>query len=54
MGDEKYLGCQDLDNDIMTKCMVAFEDIKSVGKNRNKLINRTVYSTYSTHPWEEL
>lgn len=53
MGDEKYLGCQDLDNDIMTKCMVAFEDIKSVGKNRNKLINRTVYSTYSTHPWEE-
>lgn len=53
MGDEKFLGCQDLDNDIMAKCFVAFEDIKKISKNRNKLINRTIYSTYSKQPWIE-
>lgn len=53
MADEKYLGCQDLDNDIMSKCMVAFEGVEKVSKNRNALVNRTVYSTYSKTPWEE-
>lgn len=53
MADEKYLGCQDLDNDIMSKCMISFEGIEKVSKNRNQLINRTVYSTYSQTPWEE-
>ena len=53
MADEKYLGCQDLDKDIMTKCFVSFEGIKKESKNRNKLINRTVFSTYSVTPWTE-
>lgn len=53
MADEKFIGCQDLDNDIMVKCMVAFEDIKKIGKNRNALVNRTVISKYTNKPWEE-
>lgn len=51
MADEKFLGCQDLDGDIMTKCMIAFEDVKQVGKNRNALINKTVFTTYGSNPW---
>lgn len=53
MADEKYIGCQDLDKDIMCKCFVSFEGIEKVSKNRNKLINRTVFSTYSNTPWTE-
>ena len=53
MADEKYIGCQDLDKDIMTKCFVSFEGIEKESKNRNKLINRTVFSTYSITPWTE-
>lgn len=53
MADEKYIGCQDLDKDIMSKCFVTFEGIERVSKNRNKLINRTVLSTYSETPWTE-
>lgn len=53
MGDEKFIGCQDLDNDIMAKCFVSFEGVEKIGKNRNKLINRTIYSTYSKVPWDE-
>lgn len=53
MADEKYIGCQDLEKDIMTKCFVSFEGIERESKNRNKLINRTVFSTYSITPWIE-
>lgn len=51
MADEKYIGAQDIDKDIMVKCFVTFEDIKAVSKNRNKLVNRFVFSTYSSKPW---
>ena len=51
MADEKYIGAQDIDKDIMVKCFVAFEDVKAVSKNRNKLVNRFVFSTYSSKPW---
>ena len=51
MADEKFLGCQDLDGDIMAKCMIAFEDVKKVGKNRNKLSNKTVFTTFGNNPW---
>lgn len=53
MADEKYLGCQDLDGDIMSKCMIAFEDVKHISKGRNALINKTVFSTYSSNPWSQ-
>jgi hypothetical protein len=51
MADEKYIGAQDIDKDIMVKCFVTFEDVKAISKNRNKLVNRFVYSTYSSKPW---
>lgn len=51
MADEKYIGAQDIDKDIMVKCFVTFEDVKSISKNRNALINRFVFSTYSSKPW---
>ena len=51
MADEKYIGAQDIDKDIMVKCFVTFEDVNSISKNRNILINRFVFSTYSSKPW---
>lgn len=51
MADERFLGCQDLDGDIMAKCMIAFEDVKKVGKNRNILVNKTVFTTFGNNPW---
>lgn len=51
MADEKYIGAQNIDKDIMVKCFVTFEDVKQVSKNRNTLVNRFVYSTYSSKPW---
>lgn len=51
MVDERFLGCQDLDGDIMAKCMIAFEDVKKVGKNRNMLVNKTVFTTFGNNPW---
>lgn len=51
MIDEKFLGCQDKDNDIMVKSYVVFENIKPVSKNRNALINRLVFNTSSNTPW---
>lgn len=53
MADEKFLGCQNLDKDIMSKCMIAFEGVEKIGNDRRKLKNRTVYSTYSDKPWDE-
>lgn len=51
MADEKFLGCQDLEGDIMAKCMIAFEDVKRTGKHRKALINKTVLSVYGSNPW---
>lgn len=51
MADEKYIGAQNIDKDIMVKCFVSFEDVKQVSKNRNALVNRFVFSTYSSKPW---
>lgn len=53
MADEKFLGCQNLDGDIMAKCMIAFEGVEKVGKNRNALINKTVFTTYGSDPWKQ-
>ena len=51
MADEKYIGSQDLKNDIMIKSFVTFEDVKNISKNRRKLINRTVFSHYGDKAW---
>ncbi|MEG1351363.1 MAG: UPF0236 family protein [Bacilli bacterium] len=51
MADEKYIGSQDLDNDIMIKSCVIFEGVKKVGKNRNALINKLVISANTKTPW---
>lgn len=51
MADEKYIGAQDIDKDIMVKSFVAFEDVIDVSKNRRKLVNRTVFSHYGDKPW---
>ena len=51
MVDEKYIGCQDKDGDIMVKSFVAFEDIERVSKNRNKLKNRLIFNAQSDQPW---
>lgn len=52
MADEKYIGSQNSDKDIMVKCFVTFEDVKPVSKNRNQLSNRFVFSTCSKKPWK--
>ena len=35
MSDEKFIGCQDQDNDIMIKSFVVFEGVEHVSKGRN-------------------
>ena len=52
MADEKYIGSQNTDKDIMIKCFVTFEDVHTVSKNRNMLTNRFVFSTCSKNPWK--
>lgn len=47
MADEKYIGSQNTDKDIMVKCFVTFEDVQHISKNRNMLTNRFVFSTCS-------
>ena len=51
MADEKYIGAQDIDKDIMIKSFVTFEDVIDVSKNRRKLVNRTIFSHYGNKPW---
>lgn len=51
MADEKYVGAQDIEKDIMVKCFVTFEDVKDVSKNRRALVNRSVFSCYNSHAW---
>ena len=51
--DEKYIGAQDQENDIMVKCFVTFESIKQVGKNRRALVNRYVFSTTGKNAWSK-
>ena len=46
MADEKYIGSQDIEKDILIKSFVAFENVIDVSKNRRKLVNRTVFSHY--------
>ena len=53
MFDEKFIGCQDLNGDIMVKSMVCFEGVKNTTKGRRKLINRTIHHVYSQSPWDE-
>jgi len=51
MADEKYIGAQDIDKDIMVKCFVTFEDVKNIGKHRRMLVNRSVFSCYDSNAW---
>lgn len=51
MADEKYIGAQDIEKDIMVKCFVTFEDVKPVGSGRRALMNRTVFSCYDSNAW---
>ena len=51
MADEKYIGAQDIEKDIMVKCFVTFEDVKDISKNRRALVNRSVFSCYDSHAW---
>ena len=51
MADEKFIGAQDIDKDIMVKCFVTFEGIKEVSKGRRELVNRSVFSCYSSNAW---
>ena len=51
MADEKYIGAQDIQKNIMIKSFVAFEDVIDVSKNRRKLVNRTIFSHYGDKPW---
>lgn len=53
MVDEKYIGSQDLKNDIMVKVFVAFEGVQTVSKGRRKLINKFIFSTSEKKPWEQ-
>ena len=53
MFDEKFIGCQNLETDIMIKSMVVFEGIKDVCKGRRELVNRTIYNVYSSYPWDD-
>ena len=52
MADEKYIGAQDIEKDIMVKSFVTFEDVVDVSKARRKLVNRTVFSHYGNKPWQ--
>lgn len=51
MADEKYIGAQDIEKDIMIKCFVTFENVKGLSKNRRALVNRSVFSCYSSNAW---
>ena len=51
MADEKYIGAQDIEKDIMVKCFVTFEDVAQVSKNRRMLVNRSVFSCYDSNAW---
>lgn len=51
MIDEKFLGCQDLDNDIMVRSFISFTDEKKVLNNRNVLVNRIVFNTSKKSAW---
>lgn len=54
MADEKYIGAQGKDGDIMGKAFVVFEGVKQVSKGRRALVNRHIFTCYSNKPWEEL
>lgn len=52
MADEKYIGAQDIEKNIMVKSFVVFEDVKEISKYRRQLVNRTVFSHYGDKPWD--
>lgn len=54
MADEKYIGSQNSDKDIMVKSFVTFEDVIHISKNRNQLSNRFVFSTCSKKTLESI
>ena len=51
MADEKYIGAQNIEKDIMVKCFVSFEDVKQVSSGRRALVNRYVFSCYDSKAW---
>ena len=51
MADEKYIGAQNINKDIMVKCFVTFENVVNVSKNRRMLVNRSVFSCYDSNAW---
>ena len=51
MADEKYIGCQDLENNLMIKSFVTFEGIEQISKHRRKLLNRSVFSCNTPSAW---
>lgn len=51
MADEKFVGCQNLNKNLMLKSFVTFEDIKQIGKDRRQLVNRSVFSCYDSSAW---
>lgn len=51
MAEEKYIGAQDIQKDIMVKCFVTFEGVEEISKNRRALVNRSVFSCYDSHAW---
>lgn len=51
MADEKYIGAQNIEKDIMVKCFVAFEDVKQISFGRRALVNRYVFSCYDSKAW---
>lgn len=51
MADEKYIGCQNLENNLMIKSFVTFEGIEQVSKHRRKLLNRSVFSCNAPSAW---
>ena len=51
MADEKYIGAQNIDKDIMVKSFVTFENVVNVSKSRRMLVNRFVFSCYGSNAW---
>lgn len=51
MADEKYIGAQNIEKDIMVKCFVSFEDVKQISSGRRALVNRSVFSCYDSKAW---
>ena len=51
MADEKFIGAQDIEKNIMVKSFVVFEGVKEISKGRRALTNRFVFSHYGKYAW---